>query len=65
MKTLNDTIKNLTDKLTGTTKSENPFSNSNCSSCHKTATTFRDSNAEREFRQTGLCQDCQDSTYGL
>lgn len=36
-----------------------------CPFCKKPAETFRDEISKREFSISGLCQDCQDKTFGV
>lgn len=36
-----------------------------CAWCGDSATTFRDARSEREFQTSGLCQGCQDDTFGV
>ncbi len=35
-----------------------------CAFCKGPADTFRDSLSEKEYRISGLCQPCQDATFG-
>lgn len=35
-----------------------------CVSCRKDATKFRDALSAREYRISGLCQECQDLFFG-
>jgi hypothetical protein len=35
-----------------------------CAWCRKPATQFKDDVSRREFRISGLCQACQDETFG-
>lgn len=36
-----------------------------CVSCGKPVTTFRDKRSEREYKISGLCQECQDKVFGV
>jgi hypothetical protein len=36
-----------------------------CVSCGKPADKFRDELSRKEFQISGLCQDCQDKTFGV
>ncbi|MEM3192824.1 MAG: hypothetical protein QW292_12240 [Candidatus Parvarchaeota archaeon] len=35
-----------------------------CRFCGKSITKFRDEASEREYRLSGLCQECQDKMFG-
>lgn len=35
-----------------------------CVSCGQQATEFRDALSRKEYRISGLCQECQDSVFG-
>lgn len=35
-----------------------------CNLCGKPATDFRDELSEREYRISGMCQQCQDKVFG-
>lgn len=35
-----------------------------CVFCGKPATTFKDERSQREYNISGLCQSCQDETFG-
>ena len=36
-----------------------------CTICRREAVAFRDSLSEKEYTISGLCQDCQDSVFGV
>ncbi len=36
-----------------------------CVFCEKPAIEFRDKLSEREYTISGMCQDCQDETFGI
>jgi len=36
-----------------------------CVSCKKQITGFRNPLSEKEFKISGLCQECQDSVFGV
>jgi hypothetical protein len=35
-----------------------------CPVCKQPITGFRNEDSEKEFRVSGMCQDCQDKTFG-
>tara|TARA_Y100001951_G_scaffold102624_1_gene109646 strand:+ start:80 stop:358 length:279 start_codon:yes stop_codon:yes gene_type:complete len=39
--------------------------NDKCVSCNKIAMLFRDDISKKEYTISGLCQDCQDSVFGV
>ena len=39
------------------------ISNNRCPLCNKEITGFRDSLSEKEFKISGLCQECQDKIW--
>ena len=36
-----------------------------CVFCHKEATNFRNEISKKEYRISGICQSCQDETFGV
>lgn len=36
-----------------------------CTLCPNSADTFRDDLSRKEYRISGMCQQCQDSTFGV
>jgi uncharacterized CHY-type Zn-finger protein len=43
---------------------EKSIQNDVCVLCGKPAQDFRDALSQREFSISGMCQDCQDKTFG-
>jgi hypothetical protein len=61
-------IKNFLDQLTtltfGTSRTES-ITHDKCVSCKGDATSFRNEISKREYRISGLCQNCQDEIFGV
>ena len=36
-----------------------------CTTCPNPATDFRDALSQKEYRISGMCQNCQDKTFGV
>jgi len=36
-----------------------------CMTCNNTCLSFRDQLSEREYKISGMCQSCQDDTFGV
>ena len=56
-------IERTINSLFGTNRAESIKANK-CTLCCKPATKFTDVLSEREFRISGMCQVCQDGTFG-
>lgn len=57
-------IENLLTSLSGISRQE-AASKSICTWCKKPVTNFRDPLSAREYEISGLCQVCQDETFGV
>lgn len=53
----------LLDSISGTNR-EHQILNDLCTWCKGPAKEFRDSISKREYAISGLCQKCQDETFG-
>jgi len=58
-----DFIDNLTRDFFGVPASER-LERGECPACGKPITQFRDALSEKEYRLSGLCQECQDEVFG-
>lgn len=56
-------IERLLTFLTGKDR-KNTIENGNCVFCGGAADEFRDEISAREYRISGICQSCQDKTFG-
>ena len=56
-------MENFIDGILGTSRRESITSNV-CTFCKKPATSFRNAISEKEYSISGLCQKCQDDTFG-
>lgn len=56
-------IDNLLTALTGRDRQAS-VANNVCATCGGPAEEFRDELSRREFRISGMCQKCQDATFG-
>jgi len=56
-------INDLLSKLAGRDRVES-IKSDDCVACGEPATEFNDEISEREFKISGLCQDCQDDFFG-
>ncbi len=54
----------MTDMLEGLFGRTTAIVSDTCVSCNKPATEFTDAVSEREFAISGMCQKCQDETFG-
>ncbi len=53
----------IAHKMFGHTRTGSIQSNT-CMVCGKDATQFKDTLSEKEYRISGMCQECQDKTFG-
>lgn len=69
MKTLKPTEKSkqIDEFLTGLTGKDRPASirARTCTTCDNTSLDFRDYCSIEEYEISGMCQDCQDKTFGI
>jgi hypothetical protein len=56
-------LNKFTGNTFGRTRSES-ISKSICVTCGKPVTDFKDDLSSREYCISGMCQDCQDKTFG-
>ena len=56
-------LRKALDAFTGV-DTEKSIRNDVCVLCGKPAQDFRDAVSQREFSISGMCQDCQDKTFG-
>lgn len=57
-------IDNVITKLTGKDRQETVKAFA-CMTCSNTDLTFRDRLSKEEYRISGMCQSCQDETFGV
>ena len=57
-------IDNVITKLTGKDRQETVKA-ATCMTCDNTDLTFRDQLSREEYRISGMCQSCQDETFGV
>ncbi len=57
-------IDNVITNLTGKNRQETVKANA-CMECSNTDLIFRDRLSREEYRISGMCQSCQDETFGV
>ena len=58
-----EALDNQTFAAFGRTRSES-IANNDCVACGEMADEFHDELSEKEYRISGLCQECQDEVFG-
>lgn len=56
-------LDNITKEMYGTSRTE-AISGDSCVTCHGPATHFKDPLSRKEYTISGMCQQCQDATFG-
>ena len=57
-------IDNFLTSITGKDRKE-VVASANCATCDTPNTDFRDTLSITEYQISGMCQDCQDATFGV
>ena len=60
----NSDIEAMLSKLTGVSRI-GAVAEASCVTCSGNATSFRDSLSKKEYTISGMCQECQDSVFGV
>jgi len=61
---MNAALDLLTQQMFGRTRSS-AMASGICVTCGKDVTEFRNKISEKEWTISGMCQNCQDSTFGI